>query len=613
MKSFFSQYKTCIKNIIILGLAYLTGISLAMLNGVSVTSIDVLLPCLMGLSYLVYNKSWELIYDASNKDMEVSKLLRKDMISSLVVGFIFALTMVVGVKIDFYNNEFHDFGMMDIVIYPFLGLFFSSLVLLLFQARDLVVSNAITKQSRESKQNVSANRFVKWVVNHIFMSLWIINLIAYFPYFLTFFPGNAGNDTWLSVAMILGEEPWTNHHPVLFTGLLMIIIKGTAFLNSLTISIGIFSFLQMVSFAAVMAYLESRICKMNVIWPVKAFAVCMSALHPFMGMYSVYLTKDVIFAEIMILLCLKIYDLVEAKGEMFGRLKECFKIGLLFLLSCMLRNNGMYISIVMAAVFICLYKKYWKQIFVVFVCVIGLFQIWTGPVFQSIGIEKQSFAEAASIPLQQIGYVLWEGKEFSKEDMAFLEELMPVERVKEVYTPGLTDPYKFDEEFNDDFLNDNIPQFLTVWWHGCQMYFPEYVEAYLSQTLGYWFYGATNTVCTQGVVENAFDVEQVDLVKQAVGVSFEPIFEKAVLAGRKAPIICILGSMAMQMLMIVFVILQYLRGKQSVKCVYLIPLIILWGTIMIATPARCLLRYLFPIFTLWPFLLAEFFAGSKEA
>jgi hypothetical protein len=54
-------------------------------------------------------------------------------------------------------------------------------------------------------------------------------------------------------------------------------------------------------------------------WPVKAFAVLMCAFHPFMGMYSVYLTKDVVFAEIMVLLCLTIYDVVKGDGEAFGR------------------------------------------------------------------------------------------------------------------------------------------------------------------------------------------------------------------------------------------------------------------------------------------------------
>jgi len=410
----------------------------------------------------------------------------------------------------------------------------------------------------------------------------------------------------------VGNVPWTNHHPILFTGAMMVVVKATAFMNSLTASIGVFSFIQIVSLAATLAYLGTRICKSKTIWPCKAFAVLMFALHPFVGMYSIYITKDVYFSQIMIFLCLKIYDVIKNNGEEFGKTKECVKIAVLFLLSCMLRNNGMYISIVMAVIFLFLYRKFWKQILIVFVCVIGLFKVWQGPVFASLNIDKQSFAEAASVPLQQIGYVLWEGKEFSEEDMAFLEELMPVEKVKEVYRPGYTDPYKFDEAFNDDFLNDNVGEFLGVWARGLVPYFGEYVKAYLHQTLGYWYYGATNSVCTQGCTDNNLGVAQIDVVKNLTGISVEPIFEKAVLAGRKAPFVCMLGSMAMQMWMVFLLMIQYARSGCKKMCVWLIPLVILWGTIMVATPAYCLLRYLYPIFLLWPFMMAEFFAQKVK-
>ena len=152
--------------------------------------------------------------------------------------------------------------------------------------------------------------------------------------------------------------------------------------------------------------------------------------------------------------------------------------------------------------------------------------MWYGPVFHAIGIEKQSFAEAASVPLQQVGYVLWEGKEFEAEDMEFLEALMPVEKVKEVYQPGYTDPYKFDEAFDDTFLNENVGAFLSVWSRGLTKYFGEYVEAYLHQTAGYWHYGETNSVCTQGITENTLGVEQIDVIDNLSGISLEPVFEK---------------------------------------------------------------------------------------
>jgi len=605
MKSWLCTNRSVVKNIMILGVAYVTGLALAMVHGYGITWIEALVPCLMALAAIVYFKAASIW----------KSVPKRDKIMSGVVGYIFALTEVLGSKIDHDAGTFEKIGLMDVGMYPFLGLFFSACVLLLFVYRDKW--STLVSDKNESSGNGSeeaagkSDRFFSWIKKHPVLALWILFIVAYLPYYLTFFPGNCGRDTWESVHMVLGDIPWTNHHPVLFTGLLMVVIKATGFLP-LTVSVGIFSFLQMISFAAVLAYVTMRICKMKVVWPVKVFAVLMCAFHPFMGMYSIYLSKDVIFSEIMLLLCLKIYDLIKEDGKPLGVPLECVKLAVLFLLSTMLRNNGIYIAIVMALVFLVLYRRYWKQILIVFVCVIGLFRIWYGPVFEAIGIEKQSFAEAASVPLQQVGYVLWEGKEFDTEDMAFLETLMPVEKVKEVYEPGYTDPYKFNEEFDDAFLNENVGEFMKVWSHGLTKFLPEYIEAYLHQTVGYWHYGETNSVCTQGIAENTLGVEQIDVVENLTGISLEPIFEKLVLAGRKAPIVCVLGSMAMQMFMVLLLILQYVRNGNAKQGLYLIPLVILWGTIMVATPAFCLLRYLFPVFLLWPFMIAEFFA-HKEA
>lgn len=599
MRNFLLENKKIVKNVVILGLAYLTGIALAMVHDYGITGIEIIVPCLMVLAGIVYHKAF-------------SVYTKKDVRISVIFGFIFALTETVGSKIDFYDHVFNGLSILDIATYPFLGLFFSAVFLLLFSWRDEVSvlradkeadsSNSVKEQNGVSKKG----RLIVWIKKHPFLSLWLLNIIGFLPYYLTFFPGNCGPDTWESIKMVLGEIPWTNHHPVLFTGLIMVVIKATSFLP-LTISVGVFSFLQLLSFAAVLAYLVLRICKTQTHWVVKTFAVLFCAFHPFMGMYSIYLSKDVLFAEIMVLLCFKIYDLLRGDGELLHSPKKCVELAVLFLLSCMLRNNGLYISVIMAVIFLFLYRKYWKQILLIFICVIGLFKIWQGPVFKSMGIEKQSFAEAASVPLQQIGFVLWEGKEFSAEDMAFLEELMPIQKVKEVYQPGYTDMYKFDEEFNDDFLNDNVGRFLTVWWHGCTQYFGEYVEAYLHQTVGYWHYGVTNSVCTQGITENTLGVDRIDVIENLSGFSLEPIFEKLVLAGRKAPVICMLASMAMEVLMVFILIARYIRSGRGKLAVWLIPLVVLWGTIMVATPAFCLFRYLFPLFLLWPFMIAEFF------
>lgn len=600
MGNVIGRYKNIFGGLLLAGLSYLTGLSLGMVSGYGITGIEWMIPCMILLAGIVYYKTAQVL---------AKGIVKKDVCFSLIPSFIYALTLVVGSKIDMDDRIFSDFSVTDFLILPFLGLFFSALLFLLFAFSDSLCKNetCFGKVKEEGKRK----GVIAFVTKHPGVSLFVLYVICYLPYYLTFFPGNCGPDTWESLSMAEGRIPWTNHHPVLFTGAMMLVRKLTGFL-SLTGSVGVFSFLQLMAVAAVLASLSVRILRIRVHVLCKIFAVCLFAFHPFIGMYSIYLSKDVLFSVIMVLLCMKIYDVISRKGEPLKKPVECALLSVLFLLSSMLRNNGMYIAIVMAVIFLFSYKKYWKQIVLVFGCAIGLLLLWQGPVFRMIGIEKQSFAESASVPLQQVGYVLWEGDTFAQEDMAFLDRLMPTEKVKEVYRPGYTDPYKFDEAFDDAFLNENVGGFMKVWWNGLQDHLGSYVKAYLMQTVGYWHYGETNSVCTQGCTENELGVEQVDVIQKITGVSFEKIFEKLVLAGRKAPLVCMLGSMAMQMCMVFLLLLQYVRRGCARQALWLIPLIILWGTIMVATPAFCLLRYLFPVFLLLPFLIAEFFKTRSQ-
>jgi hypothetical protein len=412
-------------------LSYLTGIALARISHYSFTRIDIILPCLMALGAVVYYHAGKQEYKKEGKYV-------------LPISFVFALTLVVGSKVHVDEETFESFGALDVLALPVLTLLFSAVLVLLLNYTD---------QRREGHPS-EVSRF----------RLTVLYSLCYLPYYLTFFPGNCGADTFESVNIALGNQPWTNHQPVLFTVLIKLIVDLIKGFLGLRGSLGVFSFIHMVVFAAVLSWLTCRIMKTTApVW-VKLFTAAFFALHPIIAMYSIYLTKDVIFGEILVILIMKLYDLAESRGELLKSPKFCLQTGALFLLSAMLRNNGLYILLGMTVVLLVVYAACRKQILLMALTVICLYAVWQGPVFRTLGIEKQSFAESASIPLQQIGYVIWTDGNVGEEEAAFLDQLMPLEKVKQVYNPGYTDSYKFDEEFDDAFLNDHVGEFMQVWW-----------------------------------------------------------------------------------------------------------------------------------------------------
>ncbi len=557
-------------------LSYLTTIVFSLLANFRITGRDILLPIVFaGVCVIIYQG--EKLYQ------------KKNMVPSLALSIIISLTAVVGAKMDMDAGTFADWSMKDPIFICILAAFFFYGCMILFHCLD--------------KGFLLYEKEYTW--KHPRLWLTGIFLLAWMPYFLTFFPGNMGPDTFESLNMILGNIPVTNHHPVFFTFLLFLVVKGTAFLGSLQISLAIFSLIQMVILALTLSDTILWLKKRHASRYLRIIAILFFAFHPFVPMYSMYLTKDVLFSVVLLLLSLKLMDMVMSDGTKFQSKKECVKLFSLILLSILLRNNGLYIAVVLSVILLIRFRKYWKNILVGVMSVFALTAIYMGPVFHTLGIEKESFAESMSIPLQQVGYVIVNDGVMSEEDAMYLQKLMPFEKVKEVFEPGYTDMYKFDKDFNDVFLNETKSQFLSVWGRLCTKNFSDYIKAYLMQTAGYWHYGETNTVSTIGVAENNLGVEQFDVVKITIGFSLQAIMEKLLLVFRKAPVICFLSSMAIEIFAVLLCIVQDIRNKRKTRVIAWMPFLLLWGTVMIAAPAYCLFRYLFPLFLAWPVMITN--------
>lgn len=565
-------------------LAYLTAVSMGIVTGYGITGIEIMLPCIFALALIVYHKA----------DVALKVANKRDIISAIIVGVIFALGVVVGSNIDVWEQTISPVGIKDIVACPVLAVFFSAVVLLLFGFIDKK-----RKDSSDVKEELPDKA--------TFFRLSILMIVCWIPYYLTMLPGNLGKDTFESIDMCLGRIPWTNHHPIFFTSLINIVIKLTSFTGSITFSMAVFTFLHMVVVALTLSYLSCKLCKRYRI----SVAICF-ALHPVVAMFSIYISKDVLFSCAMVMLVLKLYDIVKADDI---TKKDGILLGIYALLTMLLRNNGLLIVCVLAIVMAIVYRKSLKVVLPALLVPIIIFMIFKKGAYAALNISPESFAESASIPLQQVGYVIVNSDNDSfadADDVAFLKELMPFDAVKENFELGYTDSYKFADEFNDEFLNSNKGQFMVVWLHMLPGHFTEYVDAYLAQTAGYWHYGETNTLCTQGIWEdNEIGVERVDVIKNITGISLFGIIEKLMLGMRKAPLLCILTSMAMQFYFVLLLAIDYKRCGRYKRIIALLPLLILWVSIMIATPAFCLFRYTYPMFLLWPLTIQELIEETK--
>lgn len=575
-KIIFKSVKKILKYIMLIGVLLLSTLSILAFSKYNITQINIG----SGIVFLfvcVNYKYFKQHYDAS---------LNRASVISAVIGTVSLAAGNIIRDMD-QSGLGRGFGLTDVLfaagILVFLFMFMHNLFYLLDKAK------------------VHESHTYQMIWKQCFL-LTIVLLVLWLPYYLTFFPGIFGSDPIESIRMGSQGVPWTNHHPILYTAYIKIFVL--LFQNTLGINgaLGLMIFVQQCILAGTFSYCISFMWKRGIAKWVLISVVLFVSINPVVAVFSVYATKDVLFSASMLLLLLKLYQLQE-KLTSGARVSVYDWTGLtiISLLVIFLRNNGSFIVVGTCLYLIYIFRKEWKTIgcmlLVVFCCIILQKQV----LFPVLQVEEGSFAESLSIPLQQIGQAVVDGARMTEEEEAFLNQLMPLERMKEVYQAGYTDTIKFDEQFNDAFLNEHKMEFIKVWFGMLPDNFTSYVKAYLLQTAGYWDISQTESLTIYGVVENEFGIKQVDVIEKIAGHSVQSIIEKLVLVCRKLPVLCYLTNMAMMLFGSWIVAFCLQRKKQSI--IWLIPLWICWGTVMIAAPASCKFRYMLPMYLALPVIL----------
>ena len=574
-------------------MAFATAIAIAMVSDYGITGIELMIPCVFALCFILYNKTFGL-YTGEYKTKAFS-----DLKFTGSLGVIMATAYVVGSKIDLDERVFNSFGAVDAIYILFLIPFFVSILHIVFFSAD---EGSLKINNTDSDSSASVMIWPKVSVYSMLM------LICWMPYYLTYFPGGIGKDDFECAKMCLGLIPWTNHHPVFFTAILNIFIKlfgGT----DLTAAFGLMAFCQMLILSIVLSLVLIWLEHSNAIKGFVYVSLAFFALHPIVAMYSIYITKDVLFACVVIVLTMFLIDLCRTipNNESYLKRKSTLAIlGVLSFLTIISRNNGIFMIGALAICMFVVLKQYRKQILIVFAIVFALNGIYKYVLWPAMGIEKQSFVESASIPLTQIAYTIYTDGDIDEHDRLYLESIMPFEKVKAEFEPGYVDTYKFSESFNTKIIDSDPGKLIKTWANLLTDNFGRYVEAYLFETCGYWHYGISNTVATEGVQPNDLGIEATDIIEMVSGHSLHGILVELVLIARKLPVLCLFSQMAIEFLTVIMVARQYIRRKKKLYIIAMTPFVALWVSIMIATPAYCLFRYMCPVFFLWPVLIEEF-------
>lgn len=522
----------------------------------------------------------------------------------LVLSLVFSLVLVLGAHIvvaepviagGIYENYIESYSALDVVAFCVMSALVFWVLSALVQLSSCFCCCGYGEDTLRADGDCSSIRVPSVAVRAL------VIFLLYLPFFLRYCPGLFFGDTFSSFAQIMGWNPLSNHHPVAFTMMMAVCIKIVGLMGmGPSAGVALLTVLQMACVASTFGYLSIWVSsRLGVSSRWSWLLVAFFGLSRYCALYSVALWKDPLFSCCLILVVTMLADAVMGKGSWSSALR-LLVFGALALGVMLLRNNGLYIC---AALFVVLAivatlsrlgriapLEPAPRLAASFGLALVICLVITGPVYSAIGVVPSEAVESVGIPLAQMARVAALDGDMTESDRSYMNELLPLDRYKEVYRPSFIDPLKWNEDFNAEHLEDGF------WTHWASMLSRNpsiYFEAWELQTFGFW---APNVIGADNLPENFLMGAPYNLMADtgaSAGVAFRNLlasFGDGVDAAIGLNAWSISGAVVFWLLVFSAVLLVS-RGRPRFA-LPLLPFLLLYGTLFIASPIWYWPRYI---------------------
>lgn len=433
-----------------------------------------------------------LLFAVQNRGSGCFRLQGKKLPYIVVFSALLSICLVFSqhIDLDYTNvvastseNAFSPFVPLDILAFFVLTYLLCLILVCLFSFLGLL--SRPRERAAVPLQTGIAPSQIKWM-----LLLTAVFFVAWLPYFLVYYPGLIYGDSLNSLTQAVHAAPYTNHFPLLYTLFIELCLQIGCAIADITLGCAIYTLVQMLVLGLLCAYLICWLYHKGISKAACFFFVLVFCFMRCFPQHAVSMWKDPVFSAALMFYSLKLFDLVLSRGEIGRKVSFLVESLLGILTVCFTRNNGVYI---VAFCLVMLFAVAFRQkllarmrgiLILHLVCVVFVV-VLTGPVFNHLGVGNET-AESLGIPLQQIARTVTYDGTFTEEDLAFVNELLPLENWKADYTPSLVDPVKWDTSFNTAFFTENKGEFLAVWFRTLLRNPARYVESWILSTYGYW-------------------------------------------------------------------------------------------------------------------------------
>lgn len=313
--------------------------------------------------------------------------------------------------------------------------------------------------------------------------------LTWLPVLFACYPGFFNYDAVGQLPQVLySDVPYSTHHPLFHTLILGNIMKAGYLISGGNLRVGLlfYSLFQMGVCAVVFSLTIRFIWKISHKKYLIVLAFIYYALFPVIALFALSTTKDVLFSLALLLCLIQIYELYQDPDTFWNAKYKAILLMITFLSMCLLRNNGIYVVLLLAVGTLLFSKKSRRKNMLLYGCTIILYLIVSNGLVFILHAESGSKAEAFSIPIQQLARVYCKYGEdaFSEEELTLLYQAATPETLTN-YNPVLADYVKNYLYFDAVWANKG--DFLLLWLKTGLRYPGSYIMAFLDITYQAWY------------------------------------------------------------------------------------------------------------------------------
>jgi hypothetical protein len=449
--------------------------------------------------------------------------------------------------------------------------------------------------SKDRKADISEYNVKKLYMIHLIIAV-VVNMLA----FLAYYPGVGMND---GLNILNHGMEISNQFPVFYVLFIDVLAKIGYAIGNLRIIIALYTFIQFVLMsvliAGVCAWFWSRCIPRWTKYIISTYFL----FEPLIIMYNISMLKDTLFSMLLLIVALCIYEaccnenIIESKKFRFVFYSSCLGV-------IVTRNNGYYIILPCLAImiFIICHKKY-----ILMALVLTIFTILISSLATKYFGGGHLFQETVGVPLQQMAAVVANSGDMSADEAEFIDNILPLNQISGAYNPYSVDAIKWQSGFNNVFLSNHKLEFFKIYFSLLCKNFNIYVKAYLQQTFWFWAPIQNGTVQCFFSIENTGGNMGLPEFMEKYGIYDKCLLPKII--EKPIKFYLGLGEKFMQegvcfWIMLFSLVIYIFKTKNKKKCLCYLPAVLLWLTIMVATPVSSSFRYVLIFLYAMPLFLA---------